>query len=288
VRTVSIVTVPIVTASAVAVGVAVHAVGELQANVTLARAGGAVALLALARYAVTTAAPRARWPLVAGLLVFAIAAATSLVWDESALRALPAADCGECFRRLLDGPDLAHVWWVGAVALIGTMAVAVGVALAPDPAPRVSKVSTVVAVVVVVGLAAAEVALLAVAIAGGLLPELRRAAIGAALPGLLAAAAAIVAAVYAAARNRRAAVWVGLVVLAVPALIAAAIVSGQVATAAILGDLNMITPQVVTRDDNLTVLAVLFATAQLVALALVTVGITRRAGPGHGIRATAP
>jgi len=119
VRTVSIVTVPIVTASAVAVGVAVHAVGELQANVTLARAGGAVALLALARYAVTTAAPRARWPLVAGLLVFAIAAATSLVWDESALRALPAADCGECFRRLLDGPDLAHVWWVGAVALIG-------------------------------------------------------------------------------------------------------------------------------------------------------------------------
>jgi hypothetical protein len=152
----------------------------------------------------------------------------------------------------------------------------------------VRTVSIVTVPIVTASAVAVGVALLAVAIAGGLLPELRRAAVGAALPGLLAAAAAIVAAVYAAARNRRAAVWVGLVVLAVPALIAAAIVSGQVATAAILGDLNTITPQVVTRDDNLTVLAVLFATAQLVALALVTVGITRRAGPGQGTRATAP
>src|SRR5262249_44426208 len=164
--------VSIVTASAVTVGVAAHLAGEFLVNPPLARAGGAVALLALASYAVT-AAPRVRWPLVGGLLVFAVAAASALVWDELGQRSLPPADCVECFRGRLAHPDLAAAQWGAALALVGTVAVAVAVALSPSRAlsaadraggdpRRVTSAS--VGIAVVVALAAVEVALFGLAL----------------------------------------------------------------------------------------------------------------------------
>jgi hypothetical protein len=243
--------------------------GLAEGSTVVALAGAAVALFLLAAYPLAAGPQRARtlrWPLVLGLLVFAVATATGQVWRFLAVRATP-----DTLSDLSMRPDLAHERSVSVWALVGCLCVTVTTMrlLGRRGAAAVVAGVTVAALVLLAG---GALAVRSVGTTPGAWVQ--------AVPAFTAAVVLLTAAIVDARRTGNAMVWVGLVLLALPALVGAAEAASLADWASFVDELsdgNTAAPLLRSGSSNTSLLSqVLIGAARLAGAGMVAVGAVRQ------------